>query len=79
MRLETRDAGITFSTTVTNIGFLSVVYMSVEFHMNPLGIYLHASGTTVRFFSCVQPEMGFQVGGGAEPFSAFRAFMGFFA
>ena len=50
MGLETGNGCVTFSAGITYIGFLSVVYVSVEFHVNPLGVDLTASGTTVGFF-----------------------------
>ena len=78
MGLETGNGCVTFSASITYIGFLSVVYVSVEFHVNPLGVDLTASGTTVGFFPGVQPEVGFQVRGGAEPLSTLLAFMRFF-
>ena len=79
MGLETGNGCVTLSAGITYIGFLSVVYVSVEFHVNPLGVDLTASGTTVGFFPGVQPEVGFQVRGGTEPLSALLAFMRFFA
>ena len=49
MGLETGNGCVTLSAGITYIGFLSVVYVSVEFHVNPLGVDLTASGTTVGF------------------------------
>ena len=50
MGFKTGNGSITFTARVTNIGFLSMVYMGVKFHMNPLGVITGTGGATVGFF-----------------------------
>merc|ERR1712018_207095 len=76
--LETRDASVTLTTRVTHIGFFTMMYMSMKFHVNPLGIVPTAGGATVGFFPSVQAEVGFEITRGTYPFATNFALMGFF-
>lgn len=73
--LQSGNGCVALPTRVTHVGLFAMVHMGVELHVHPLGVVPTTRRAAVGLFTRVEPEVGLQIRGRAEPLSAHLTFM----
>ncbi len=75
---QTGNGSVALVARVAHIGLLSMMDMGVQFHMDSLGILVHAGRAAVWFLAGMQPEVSLEIRGRAEPLPAHLALVWLF-